>query len=236
MSDDAPHLSTRGQTTELADAIRYLQRLRDQPDINADLAESLENAIETALRLGDAGLRNQVQSTVGGSYTSIRQHITDTAGMMVGIREDLSAWRQDQEQATDATQRIVVELRHALERREAADAGYIGAIQEGAAAVRQLRDEFQQTAETINEIADDVALLKTVGAEQEKLNRRIEQQLAGHTGRIGAIEEEMTAFRQSRDASIKERRQLAKQLADLSTQLAAVLAHLPPIDVSEAGG
>lgn len=104
------------------------------------------------------------------------------------------------------------------------------------AAADQLRREFRETAETVNEIAGDVALLKRAGAEQEKVNRRIETRIGEHASQIGAIEEEMAAFRHSRDASIKERRQLAKQLADLSTQLAAVLAHLPAIDVSEAGG
>ncbi len=232
---------TRAQTEELAEAIRYLQRLRDRPDIDADLADQLQAAIDTALRVGSDGVVDQVQSTVGLTHISIRQHIAQNTDMVAGMREDLHAWRQDQETIAETTQRVVQRLEQSLTTREAADASHIGAIQEVTAAVTQLRSEFHNEFSKVGERLTGVEA--TVGE---------------HAGEIHQIKDVLAGFRQTRDDSIEERRQharqlresaeehvrldrrdtdLAQQLSELSAQqqetqrlLADVLARLPPVE------
>ena len=207
MPDD---LSTRAQTEELAEAIRYLQRLRDRPDIDADLADQLQAAIDTALRLGSDGVVDQVQSTVGSTHITLRQEMARHTDMVAGMRDDLHAWRQDQ---------------------EAIAASHIGAIQEVTAAVTQLRSEFRGEFTQVGERLTGVEA--TVGEHASEIGL-IKDEMAGFRRTRDASIEERRQHAALLRESAADRKRLAAQIAknerryqEIHAQLAELLASRP---------
>lgn len=107
------------------------------------------------------------------------------------------------------------------------------------AAVMELRAGFQQIAETVDNMADDVAALKAAGITQEKLNRelvgrqdRIETALGNHAGRLAQLEEYAALLPDAERrriialAELNDRRyrEIQAQQQEIQSQLAELLA------------
>jgi len=192
MSDD-----TRQQTREMAEA---LQVIRAQPDLPPELARKLQDAIDTALRLGNDGLADQVQATVGLTHISLRQHITQNTDMVAGMREDMDAWRKDHEQSSDQLARELIALRQSLAQREAVDAGYIGAIQEMTTAANTLRSEFQRGMAALGETVSQIEIVQ--GEHSERIGR-LEARADAAEDRQGTTDARIATLQAQVDALLK---------------------------------
>jgi len=167
-------------------------------------------------------------------------------------------------------QRLDNELARLLDR--SADAAQVAVWQMERRLSAQLQQQFGVTNEMIGDaVMGARAAQHGIGGLQKQLTllegtfSEVGETLSGHTaqldehaGRIDLIEQDIAAFRESRDASIRERREhaaqlqestddrlrmtqqytdLSAQLQEIHRQLTEVLARLPPADdAAEAGG
>jgi hypothetical protein len=143
-----------------AELDRQIEDLIAAAELNDADADDLRAAMAEVKARKDAKLRGDVQRTVGETHLTIREAMGQLADRMAGFSEDFQAWRIDQETTADQQSRLVLGLQDSLVKREAADAGHIGALREVTAVVKQLQQDFQHGLAEIGEHVDQLGAVQ----------------------------------------------------------------------------
>lgn len=145
---------------------RQVEDLIATAQLDDAAADEIRAAMAEVKARKDAKLRGDVQRTVGETHLTIRESMNRMVSQMVGFSEDFQAWRADQEATADQQSRLVLGLQSSLVKREAADAGHIGALQEVTAGVKQLQQDFQSGINALGEHVDQLGVVQKEHTEQ----------------------------------------------------------------------